>query len=58
MILKTDIGIDELSDDLFQIAVMDYHTHETFCHVFGKTAEECESRANDLVYAYNTSHVT
>ena len=58
MILKIDIGIDELSENLYQIAVMDHITHEVFCHVFGKTPEECDKRANDLIYAYNTSEVT
>lgn len=58
MILKVDSVIDELSDDLFQIIVFDNTTMETYCHVFGGTPEECEQRANDLAYAYNTSMLT
>lgn len=57
MILKVDIGIDEITEELFQIAVMNRTTQEVFCNVFGKTPEQCEKRANDLVYAYNTCEV-
>lgn len=55
MILKADIGLDEVNEGLFRIAVLDHTTHEIFCHVFGKTPEECEERAEELLYAYNTS---
>lgn len=58
MILKVDLGIDELDENLFRIIVFISETEKTFCHVFGETAEECEERANDLVYAYNFSTVT
>jgi hypothetical protein len=58
MILKIDSGIEQWSDNLFRMVVIDHITHEIFCHVFGKTAKECDQRANDLIYAYNTSEVT
>ena len=54
MILTVDSGYDEINDNLFQVIVFDKISGETFCHVFGKTIEECEERANNLVYAYNT----
>ena len=57
MILKVDIGLDEVNDQTYQIAVYDNKTGEVICHVYGKTAEQCEQRANDLVYSYNVSEV-
>lgn len=57
MMLHIDLGFDEISEDLFQVIVFDKSTMETFCHVFGKTIEECSKRANALVYAMNTPNV-
>lgn len=57
-LLQKDTGYDQLDDNLFRNIITVRGTGETFCHVFGKTIEECEERANDLVYAYNVSPVT
>jgi hypothetical protein len=51
MNLKADIGIDELEEDCFRCIIYDIETGETFAHVFGKTAEECEERAELLANA-------
>jgi len=53
MKLKSDIGIDELSDNLFRIIVYNNESGEVFAHVFGKTADEVTERADELTTAFN-----
>lgn len=58
MLLKNDLKADKVDSHLFQVAVVGRDTHEVYCHVYGKSPEECLQKAEDLVYAYNFSSVT
>lgn len=53
MKLKSDIGIDELSDSLFRIIIYNDESGETFAHVFGKTTDEVTERADEITTAFN-----
>ena len=48
MKLRKDLGIDEIADNLYGMAILD-ERHNIFCQVFGKTAEECEENADKIL---------
>ena len=58
MILAVNRVAQQKRHEEWSVIVYIINTDDQFCCVFGKTEGECLQRANDLVYAYNTSAIT
>ena len=53
---KSDIGLDEINDNLYQCIVTSNELGFNVAHVFGTTPAECEKNADLVSDAFNTAN--
>ena len=50
--LRKDLGFDEVSEDWYGMYILN-EDGNIFGQVFGRTVEECEDRADELIFKMN-----